>query len=230
MKRKSLILLTLCLSLVATAQRYTPADFNFSLIADHFGVDGLEELDDSQRRLLTDYWFVSSDPYINALGGMVAITAPQWVSTPAPQSALLSAFHHGKNEEAFRQLKETLLRHVYDSASPKDSVAAVARILLEGLFGIQSNMRQQRCVLHPGFPGEWNEAVVHTPEMDYTFRRVGSGDLYFEVTQHYSRPLLLTLRLNVGQGRFLDIQGTTERHQAFRVREPQRLPDIRVVP
>ncbi len=225
-----MILLLISLSLMVTAQRYTPADFNFSLIADHFGVDGLEELDDSQRRLLTDYSFVSSDPYINALGGMVAITAPQWVSMPASQSALLSAFHRGNNEEAFRQLKTTLLHNVYDSASPKDSVAVVARILLEGLFGIQSNIRQQRCVLHPGFPSEWNEAVVHTPEMDYTFRRVGSGDLYFEVTQHYSRPLLLTLRLNIGQGRFQDIQGTAERYQTFRVKAPQRLPDIRVVP
>ena len=134
------------------------------------------------------------------------------------------------NEEAFRQLKDMLLHHVYDSASPKDSVAVVARTLLQGLFGIQSNVRQRRCVLHPGIPDSWNEAVVRTPELDYTFRRVGSGDLYFEVTQHYSRPLLLTLRLNIGQGRFQDIQGTTERYQTFRVKAPQRLPDVRVVP
>ena len=148
----------------------------------------------------------------------------------ASDSALLSEFLRGNNEEAFRQLKDMLLHHVYDSASPKDSVAVVARTLLQGLFGIQSNVRQRRCVLHPGIPDSWNEAVVRTPELDYTCRRVGSGDLYFEVTQHYSRPLLLTLRLNIGQGRFQDIQGTTERYQTFRVKAPQRLPDVRVVP
>ena len=225
-----MILLMLCLSLLATAQRYTPADFNFSLITEHFGVDALEDLDDSQRQQLTTYWFHTSDNYINALSGLVSITAPQWVSSPASDSALLSEFLRGNNEEAFRQLKDMLLHHVYDSASPKDSVAVVARTLLQGLFGIQSNVRQRRCVLHPGIPDGWNEAVVRTPELDYTFRRVGSGDLYFEVTQHYSRPLLLTLRLNIGQGRFQDIQGTTERYQTFRVKAPQRLPDVRVVP
>lgn len=228
-KRKSVLLLMACLSLTVTAQRYAPADFNFSLIAAHFNVGGIEELDDDQRKQLTAYSFLTPDAYVSALGGLVAITAPKWSLSRDAQPALLSEFHRGNSEAAFRQLKETLLHNVYDSSAPKDSVAAVARPLLEGLFGIQLDQRQHRCVLHPGFPDNWDEVAVHTPEMDYTFRRVGSSDLYFEVTQHVSRPMLVTLRLNLGQGHFQDIQGTAEKHQVFRVKAPLRLPDVRVI-
>ena len=157
----------------------------------------------------------------------------------------LAYYVAGRSEEAFRLMKANILDQMYYGRSPGnfgqvskydaargecyrdfgDCIGISARTLIQGLFGIQPRALFGDCVLQPGFPESWDSASVHTPYLDYRFRRNG-GELVFDVTQRFAQPLKIVLRLNLGLGQFLDIQGNADAHQVIRVKEPVKLPEV----
>jgi hypothetical protein len=64
-----------------------------------------------------------------------------------------------------------------------DSISMFARTAVEGVFGIVPEM--QRGVIHisPGFPHEWKDASISTPDLSYQFHKTDS-----EITLQVSTP------------------------------------------
>ena len=156
----------------------------------------------------------------------------------------LAYFEAGRNEEGFRLMKANILDQMYYGRSPGnfgqvstydaargecyrdfgDCIGISARTLIQGLFGIQPHALFGDCILQPGFPESWDSASVHTPYMDYSFRRNGDS-LVYDITQRFVQPLKVLLRLNMGLGQFLEVQGNADAHQTIRVKAPVKLSD-----
>ena len=84
--------------------------------------------------------------------------------------------------------------------------------LCQGLYGITPNALEGECILRPGFPAAWDSASVHTPYLDYSFKRVNGKDV-FDVIQNFKRPLKLVIRQNLGGGKYKDTAFSTDKVQ-----------------
>ena len=169
------------------------------------------------------------------------------VNPTAVMRAALACFKAGRSEEGFRLMKATVIDQMYDGESPAnlglsskydvvngaqgrdiaDAISITARTLTEGLFGIRPDAFRQRCLIHPNFPATWDSASISTPYVDYRFRRQGNLLLY-DVTQHFDRSQQIVLRINLGNGEYRDIEGTTEEYQQFTVEAPLKYPEVYV--
>lgn len=126
----------------------------------------------------------------------------------------LAYWQGGRSEEAYRLWKSSLVESMYIGASPgnfqqlsfydavrgelyrdfADVIGMAARSLVEGLFGIEPDLLNGKLYITPGFPAQWNHASLSTPDIDYSFRRTGSVDVY-EFKTHLSKPLKLSLHV-----------------------------------
>ena len=97
--------------------------------------------------------------------------------------------------------------------------------VLQHFFGIQPEVAKGRCVLHPAFPADWDSCSVHTPMLDYTFRRQGSL-LVYDVTQRYQQPLTVVLRQNSGMGEYVEVKGSDKQQQTILLKAPSLLTDV----
>ncbi len=160
----------------------------------------------------------------------------------------LAYFLAGRAEEGYQLMKANVLDQMYYGQSPAnfgqiskydaargecyrdfgDCIGISARTLIQGLFGIQPNALQERCIIRPGFPAAWDSASVQTPYLSYRYHRQGDMAVY-EVTQHFQQPQQIVIRQNLGQGQYRDIEGTTESHQIIKARVPVPLPEVRYV-
>ncbi len=146
----------------------------------------------------------------------------------------LAYFEAGRSEEAYRLMKGNILDQMYYGASPGnfgqvsyydaargecyrdfgDCIGISSRTLLQGFFGIIPQALDDRCIIRPGFPKEWDSVSVKTPYLEYKFTRRNGQDIY-EITQHFRRPLKIILRQNLGNGHFSDTEGTSDEHQVI---------------
>lgn len=146
----------------------------------------------------------------------------------------LAYFEAGRSEEACRLMQANILDQMYFGQSPVnfgqisqydaargecyrdfgDCIGISARTLIQGLFGIIPQALDGACIIRPGFPAAWDSVSIVTPYLSYQFKRQDGQDVY-EITQHFSRPLKIILRQNLGDGRYLDIEGTTAQHQVL---------------
>ncbi len=109
-----------------------------------------------------------------------------------------------------------------------DCIGISSRTLLQGLFGIVPDALNGKCVVRPGFPAEWDSASVNTPYISYKYKWE-NHQATFEVTQNFTRPLQIVIRVNLGDGRYDEMVGTTAKHQTFTYTMPRRKSDA-VVP
>ena len=136
---------------------------------------------------------------------------------------VLAYYQAGRVEEAYRLLKANVLDFMYLGSSPAnfgqlskldaatgegyrdfaDVTGISSRALIQGLYGITPNALEGECIIRPGFPAAWDSASVHTPYLDYAFKRVNGKDV-FDVTQNFKRPLKLVIRQNLGGGKYKD--------------------------
>ena len=195
-------------------------------------------------------------PHIPVTSDLSTLATSNWMpytwdmNNVTPVSGLRAAiayFKAGRNEEGFRLMKANIIDQLYDGDAPAnfglsskhdvvngeqgrdmaDCISIAERTLVEGLFGIRPDAFMGRCLLHPGFPESWDSASIHTPYIDFRYRRQGNL-LVYDVTQHFSSPQQLVLRVNLGLGRFRDIEGTSEAHQVFAVEAPLKFPEVYV--
>ena len=186
--------------------------------------------------------------------GLATISTSNWmpyswsinnVAAAEVMHTALAFFEAGRNEEGFRLMKANVMDQMYYGQSPAnfgqvsrydaargecyrdfgDCIGISARTLIQGLYGIQPDALNDRCVIRPGFPDAWDSASIHTPYIDFRFRRNGE-QLVYEVTQRFSKPLKIVLRQNIGLGEYLDVEGTADARQTIRVQAPRRLPDV----
>lgn len=145
---------------------------------------------------------------------------------------VLAYYQAGRVEEAYRLLKANVLDFMYLGSSPgnfgqlstmdratgegyrdfSDVTGISSRAFIEGLYGITPNALDGKCIIRPGFPAAWDSASVHTPYLDYSFRRVGDKDV-FDIEQNFARPLQIVIRQNMGGGKYKDTELTADKHQ-----------------
>ncbi|HOZ70445.1 MAG TPA: DUF4450 domain-containing protein [Chitinophagaceae bacterium] len=125
----------------------------------------------------------------------------------------LAYWQGNRKEEAFKLWRSAMLETMYLSAGPgnfqqlsfydairgelyrdfADGIGMVSRSLVEGLFGINPNGLHNELVITPGFPQNWNEAGLTTPDIRFDFKRDGDQDLYQIRQFHTARTVKLIL-------------------------------------
>ena len=145
---------------------------------------------------------------------------------------VLAYYQAGRTEEAYQLLKANILDFMYLGSSPAnfgqlsqldvatgegyrdfaDVTGISSRALIQGLYGITPNALEGECLIRPGFPAAWDSASVHTPYLDYSFKRVNGKDV-FDVIQNFKRPLKLVIRQNLGGGKYKDTAFSTDKVQ-----------------
>ncbi len=133
----------------------------------------------------------------------------------------LAYFHAGRADEAFKIMKGVLLDEMYLGGSPgnigqishydaargeiyrdfSDNVGVTAKTAIQGLFGITPDALNGKLYIRPGFPSEWDSASVHTPYIDFSFRREGGKEVY-DIAQRLPQQLQVVIRQNIGNGRY----------------------------
>lgn len=142
---------------------------------------------------------------------------------------VLAYYKAGRAEEAYRLLKSNILDFMYLGSSPgnfgqlssldratgeayrdfADVTGISSRAIIEGLYGITPEALYGRCVIRPGFPASWDSASIHTPYLDYTYRRSG-GKITLDISQRFRQPLAIVVRQNTGNGEYHDTLCTAD--------------------
>jgi len=188
-------------------------------------------------------WVEQNIPHVTVEGGQQTISTSNWlpyswsinnVAAAEVMHMALAYFEAGRTVEGYRLLKGNVMDQMYYGQSPAnfgqisfhdaargecyrdfgDCIGISSRTLIQGLFGIIPQALDGRCILRPGFPLEWDSVNVQTPYLSYKFTRKNGQDRY-EVTQHFTRPLKIVLRQNLGDGQYRDIEGTADEMQVL---------------
>ena len=145
---------------------------------------------------------------------------------------VLAYYQAGRTEEAYRLLKANVLDFMYLGSSPAnfgqlsqldvatgegyrdfaDVTGISSRALIQGLYGITPNALEGTCIIRPGFPAAWDSASIHTPYLDYSFKKV-DGKCVFDIKQNFKRPLKIVIRQNQGMGKYKDTELTSDLEQ-----------------
>ncbi|RXK61766.1 DUF4450 domain-containing protein [Lacibacter luteus] len=124
----------------------------------------------------------------------------------------LAYWQGGDKEEAYRLWKSSLMESMYLGASPgsiqqlsfydairgelyrdfADPIAMAGRTLVEGLFGVLPDALNDRLVIKPGLPKQWNDAALTTPNIQFVFKRTRLTEEYI-LQPTFSKQLKLQL-------------------------------------
>lgn len=110
-----------------------------------------------------------------------------------------------------------------------DNIGITSRAIVQGLFGIRPDALYGRCYLQPGFPMEWDRVRVTTPYLSYSFHRENGKDIY-EISQQFSQPLEVILRLPLGNGQFKEVRGSRDASQKIVIETPSFVDNDSQVP
>lgn len=166
------------------------------------GASGME--DTSSYTISTSNWQPYTWSLNNVVLGEVLHTA-------------LAYWQAGRNEQAYVLWKSALLESMYLGASPgnihqlsyydairgelyrdfADDIGMAARSLVEGLFGIFPDALRDTLYISPGFPAAWDHASIHTPDIDFSFKKNGNKDSY-ELSHHLPGKMNVLLRVKAG--------------------------------
>lgn len=144
----------------------------------------------------------------------------------------LAYYKAGRPNAAFKLLKSNIIDFMYLGVSPgnfgqlssldgytgyayrdfADVTGISSRTLIEGLYGITPDALNGQCIIRQGFPDEWDTASIHTPYMDYSFKKENGNEIY-TIKQNFKRPLQIVIRQNIGNGKYKDSYFTDEKEQ-----------------
>lgn len=128
----------------------------------------------------------------------------------------LAYWQAGRNEDAFRLWKGNLAESMYYGISPgnfeqlshydafrgelyrdfADPIGVAARTLTEGLFGVYPKLLENKILLKPGFPKDWNFAELKLPDWEFKFNQNSKKAEYF-FKSNYSKPVALEMQIPV---------------------------------
>lgn len=137
----------------------------------------------------------------------------------------LAYWQSGRNDEAFKLFKSSILDGMYLGSSPGnigqvsfydaargecyrdfgDPIGVYSRTLIQGLFGILPDAMNNRLGIRPGFPSAWEYASVSTPDIDIDFKRKGNLDTYI-ISSKFEKSLNLDLRLKAQKENILSVK------------------------
>jgi hypothetical protein len=131
----------------------------------------------------------------------------------------LAYWEGGRYEEAYRLWKSNLIESMYLGSSPgniqqlsfydairgelyrdfADPIGMAGRTLVEGLFGIQPDVLNNKLIIKPGLPPGWDHASIETADILFDFKRNDSSGKYF-IKQNFSKLLSVKLILPAWKG------------------------------
>ena len=146
----------------------------------------------------------------------------------------LAYFEAGRSDSGYNLLMADLLDEQYLGKSPGnfgqisyydkarseayrdfgDNVGISARTIVNGLFGVQPDALNGRCVLQPAWPESWDSVEFRSPYLTYRYIRKGNVDTY-EIEQHFSQPLQMVVSAKVTDGQFMQFAGTADSVQTI---------------
>lgn len=124
----------------------------------------------------------------------------------------LALWQAGNRDSAFRLFKGALLDSMFMGICPGnvgmctwydvnrresqrdfgDGAGALARAMMEGLFGITPDLLGGELKIRPGFPRDWDQASIHHPSFDVSFSRQGTTER-FQVVSRFKQPVATRL-------------------------------------
>ena len=167
----------------------------------HIPVEGKGLKDEGYATISTTNWLPYSWSINNVAFAEVMHTA-------------LAYFQAGRSDEGYKLLKSSVLDGMYLGDSPGnfgqisfydaargecyrdfgDPVGVASRVMIQGVYGILPDLMNDRLVIRPGFPSDWKEASLVTPDVTYRFSREKDTDTY-QITQRFGKPLEIGLRI-----------------------------------
>lgn len=137
----------------------------------------------------------------------------------------LAYWEVGRNEEAFKLLKSSILDGMYLGASPGnigqisfydaargesyrdfgDPIGVLSRDLVEGLFGIIPDALNNKLILRPGFPASWTHASISIPDIDFSFKKNNNTDVY-KIKQHFEKNLNIQLQIRAFSDKIMSLK------------------------
>ena len=97
-----------------------------------------------------------------------------------------------------------------------DNVGISARAIINGLFGVQPDALNGKCVIQPAFPLEWDSVTFKTPYLSYQYIKDGNK-IVFHITQNFTRPLKIIVKTFLGQGNVKVVEGSDEKTQRIEI-------------
>lgn len=155
----------------------------------------------------------------------------------------LAYFEAGRNEEAYRLLVSDLMDEqllgqspgnfgqisYYDKARSEayrdfgDNIGITARAIINGLFGVQPDALNGRCIIRQSWPQEWDAVDFKSPYIAYSFRRQ-AGKETLTIHQHFAQPLHIEIHRPLGNGLWQIYKGSADTIQQLTMPLSQPLP------
>ncbi|MBR5763125.1 MAG: DUF4450 domain-containing protein, partial [Bacteroidaceae bacterium] len=140
----------------------------------------------------------------------------------------LAYFQADNKEAGFKLMKSSILDGMYMGSCPGnigqisyydaargecyrdfgDPVGMASRMVIQGLYGIKPDAMHKRLSINPGFPKEWDNADITTPDISYSYKRNGVSDKY-EIKHNFETVDTVTLRIPIRYTKF-DIKNTCQ--------------------
>jgi len=137
----------------------------------------------------------------------------------------LAYFLAGRKEEGFLVLKSSILDGMYIGDSPGnlgqisfydaargecyrdfgDAIGIASRLFIQGLYGITPDVMNGRLLIRPGFPASWPQAALHTPDIDFRYKKQAGKDIY-TITSRFSKPLNVELQIAARQDKISNVK------------------------
>ena len=144
---------------------------------------GLE--DEGYETISTTHWFPYSWSINNVAFAEVAHTA-------------LAYWQAGRYDEAYKLFKSSVLDGMYLGSSPGnigqisyydkargecyrdfgDPVGMYSRVIIQWLYGIKPDLMNDRLVIQPGFPSDWDHAKLETSDITLQFSKDDKSSIY----------------------------------------------------
>ena len=189
--------------------------------------------DDGYKTIATTNWLPYSWSINNVAFAEVAHTC-------------LAYWQAGRNEEAFKLFKSIILDGMYLGSSPGnigqisfydsargecyrdfgDPVGVYSRALIQGLFGILPDAMNDKLVIRPGFPIDWESASVSTPYIDFDYKQNGLVDTYV-INTKFTKQLSLDLILK-GKRDAIKSLKVNGKNQKWTLNEAVGLPLVKI--
>jgi hypothetical protein len=159
----------------------------------------------------------------------------------------LAYFEAGRNDAGYTLLKSAILDGMYLGASPGnigqishydaargecyrdfgDPIGVMSRAVLQGLFGINPDAINSRLTIRPGFPSDWNDALISMSDITYSLYRKDLTDSY-HIQQDFTKPMALTLQLNATHSRINAVKANGKNVNWHQVDAANGYPNIAI--
>ena len=93
-----------------------------------------------------------------------------------------------------------------------DPIAMASRAMIEGLFGVKPDILNRTLTIQPGFPNEWKNASLETPDLTFNFKKKGNKCKYYIDTRFpVELKVKLLLNTNLDKIKLVKVNGKKAR-------------------